>query len=82
MTETSEGTIVYQADDKAIVKFVIDSNMTGYALFVPSEGALGMSFSTNEIECLFIEFVAKPAMAEVEFSIEMRNQDVSVVDPE
>ena len=82
LTETSEGTIVYQADDKAIVKFVIDSNMTGYALFVPSEGALEISFSINEIEYLFIEFVAKPAMAEVEFSIEMRNQDVSVVDPE
>ena len=82
LTETSEGTIVYQADDKAIVKFVIDSNMTGYALFVPSEGALEISFSTNEIEYLFIEFVAKPAMAEVEFSIEMRNQNVSVVDPE
>ncbi len=82
LSETSEGTIVYQSSDKAIVKFVIDENLTGYAQFVLGEGAAELAFSTNEIEYLFIEFVAKPALAEVEFSIEMRKQDISVVDPE
>lgn len=82
MIATAEGTIVYQTESVGIVKFAIDENMTGYAKFVAGEGATELAYSISEIEYLLVEIEAKPATAKLQLSVEMREPDVVVEEPE
>lgn len=82
MTAVAEGTIVYQTDSLAIVKFVIEGNLTAYARFVSEDEIPEITFGINQLEYLLVEFAPRSTVPELEFSIEMRNQNFSVVDPE
>ena len=61
---------------------MIEGNLTAYARFVSEDEIPEITFGINQLEYLLVEFAPRSTVSELEFSIEMRDQNFAVVDPE